>query len=204
MKSRIDLVVALLAVIVAAWLAVALFVPVPGAPSPSGAVAAAAPGGVKQDWLEGDAAQRERFKDLEGKPAPPLQVDQWTNGDAVTLEALRGKVVLLDFWGTWCAPCLAAVPHVNQLQAKHRDRGFVAIGVCDPEGADTMAKTVKEKNFQYLVARDPQSKTAEAYKIEAMPTYHLIDRAGNLRVLNAKQEKLDEAIAALLAEAPAK
>ena len=155
---------------------------------------------VKKEWLEGDQQQREKFKEIEGKPAPALQVENFINGDAVTLEQLKGKVVLLDFWATWCGPCIAAIPKTNELQAKYKDQGLVIIGVCHPRGVEKMEQTVKDKGIEYLVAADSQGKTIDAYMVSSFPDYYFIDRQGTLRIADCANGAVEEAIKALLAE----
>lgn len=66
---------------------------------------------------------------LVGRPAAPLDVDAWVNGDPLTDEDLRGKVVLLDFWAVWCSPCISALPHIQAWQERYGDKGLVIIGL---------------------------------------------------------------------------
>jgi thiol-disulfide isomerase/thioredoxin len=155
---------------------------------------------IKPDWLEGDAKVRERFKDIEGKPAPALRVGKFINGDPVKLDQLKGKVVLLDFWATWCGPCIASIPHTNELQAKYKDKGLVVIGVCNKEGVEKMGDVVKDKGIKYLVTADAAGKTDETYKVNSYPDYYVIDRQGVLRICDCANGLVDEAVKALLDE----
>jgi cytochrome c biogenesis protein CcmG/thiol:disulfide interchange protein DsbE len=164
--------------------------------------AAGAAGGaddvVKPEWREGD--DRAEVDALEGKAPPELKLKDWTNGDAVALADLKGKVVLIDFWATWCGPCINAIPHTNELQAKHKDKGLVVIAVCNSRGAETMAEVVKDKAIEYLTAADVDGKTVDAYHVGSFPDYYLVDRAGNLRIADCANGSVDEAVEALLAE----
>jgi cytochrome c biogenesis protein CcmG/thiol:disulfide interchange protein DsbE len=155
---------------------------------------------IKQEWLEGDDAARARLKGIEGKVPPALKVANWINAKEQKLSDLKGKVVMLDFWATWCGPCIASVPHTNELTTKYKDKGLVIIGVCHPRGAEKMAATVKEHNIEYPVAADTTGKTIEAYKVNGFPDYYFIDRAGKLRIADCSNGSVDEAIEALLAE----
>lgn len=155
---------------------------------------------IKKEWLEGKEDDRAKLKAIENKPAPALAVENFINGDAVTLDQLKGKVVLLDFWATWCGPCIAAIPHTNELQAKYKDKGLVIIGVCNSKGAEKMADTAKEKGIQYLIAADKSEATTKAYKVNSFPDYYFIDRTGTLRIADCKNGSVDEAIEALINE----
>ena len=152
---------------------------------------------IKPDWREGDTA---RFADLEGKPAPALAVENWMNSKTVTLADLKGKVVMLDFWATWCGPCIASIPKTNALMEKYGKDGLVIIGVCNTRGAETMAETAKDKGIQYPIAADIGGKTDAAYKVDSYPDYCFIDRSGIVRIGDCKNGNIEDAIKALLAE----
>jgi thiol-disulfide isomerase/thioredoxin len=166
----------------------------------TGPAAAKEDSAVKQEWLEGTAEERARFKGMEGKAPPALAVSNWVNGKEQKLADLKGKVVMLDFWATWCGPCIASIPHTNELQAKYKDKGLVVIGICHSQGADKMADTVKEKSIEYTVAADKGGKTVATYKVNGFPDYYFIDRAGNLRICDCSNGSVEKAIEALLAE----
>ena len=156
---------------------------------------------VPADWLEGDAEKRLRLAQLHGASVPPdLAVEDWLNSKPMQLEDLKGKVVLLDFWATWCGPCIDSIPKTNQLWKKYKDHGFVIIGVCATKGGENMASVVREHGIRYPVAVDVQAGTAQAYKVNGLPDYYLIDRAGRLRIADCANGSLEKAVQYLLKE----
>lgn len=155
---------------------------------------------INEAWLEGPPQLRERLAGLEGRQPPALAVSTWINSEEMKLEDLKGKVVLVDFWATWCGPCLASIPHTNQLMDKYGKQGLVIIGVCHPRGGENMAATAEQRGIKYPLALDKDGKTAEAYKVNGFPDYYFIDRAGKLRIADCKNNSVEAAIKALLAE----
>ncbi len=145
-----------------------------------------------------DNENRAAITAMQGKPAPALAVSEWTNAKPQTLADLKGKIVVLDFWATWCGPCLAAVPHTNELQKKYADKGVVFIGVCCPRGGEKMAETVKSKGIEYAVALDTTGDTFKSYKADSYPDYFIIDRAGNLHWGDVVNSNVENAIEQLL------
>jgi thiol-disulfide isomerase/thioredoxin len=128
---------------------------------------------------------------LLGRPAPELQrITGWKNGGPVRLADLRGKVVVLDFWGHWCGPCLRAMPALMALQDKFADQGLVVIAVHDgsvksiAEMDERIARARQRQWFgrdlPFLVALDGDGATTAAYGITTFPTSLLIDREGNV------------------------
>ena len=148
--------------------------------------------------LEGE--KRSELDALQGKPAPPLVVQNWINSKPQTLGELKGKIVVLDFWATWCGPCIKSIPHTNELLKKYADKGVVIIGVCAKRGAEKMAETVKKHTIEYPVAADTTGATVEAYKVNSYPDYYIIDRKGNLRWADFANRDLEKAIQILLEE----
>ncbi len=151
-------------------------------------------------WLEGDADQRERFAGLEGYAPPALAVGNWINSEGLTLADLKGKVVLLDFWATWCGPCIGSIPHTNELRAQYAKDGLIVIGVCNTRGGEHMAQTASDHQIEYPIAVDINGQTDEAYHVNGYPDYYLIDRTGVLRIADCKNGSVDDAVQALLNE----
>ena len=150
--------------------------------------------------FEGDATKRERLKSLQGSETPPeLQVSGWQNGDAVTLEDLKGKIVVLDFWATWCGPCIMSIPHNNEIAEKYKD-DVVFIGVCHTRGSENMADVAKEKDIRYPIAIDKDQATINAYGVNSYPDYYVIDQTGRLVVADCLSGELERVLDQLLSK----
>ncbi len=138
---------------------------------------------------------------LVGKKTPGLQVEAWANGKPGKGE-FHGKIVLIDFWGTWCRPCIAAIPHTNEIMDKYADQGVRVMGVCDSNRGELMQQFVDEHDIRYPTARDIQSRTVRRWSVPYFPYYVLVDRKGMVRAAGLRPDRLDAAIDALLAEQP--
>ena len=139
---------------------------------------------------------------LEGEPAPPLTVENrhTADGEPVTLADLRGKVVLLDFWGTWCGPCLASFPELKELRERFGPGGFEIVGVHTTVRAGTMADYLKENPLPWPNAADADGLTVAAYGVRSYPGVYLIDRTGALRFADLHRPDLTRAVEMLIAE----
>ncbi|MHC5003818.1 MAG: TlpA family protein disulfide reductase [Planctomycetota bacterium] len=173
--------------------------------------AAAAPGAMADDddkarvvpptWLEGTPAKRQRLKKLErASSLPAIESPTWLNSEPLDLQSLRGKVVLLDFWATWCGPCIASIPKMNQLHAKYESKGLVVIGVCHPRGVEKMSAVASDRGIRYPICADAKGDLVKAYAVDSFPDYYLIDREGQLRVADLSNKHVEDAIRLLLAE----
>jgi thiol-disulfide isomerase/thioredoxin len=113
-----------------------------------------------------------------GAIPPPIKAARWFNTPAPqTLQGLKGKVVLLDFWGVWCSPCRAEMPALVRLHTEFKDSGLVIIGVHTPQKADQVGDYLRQHGIPFAVAVDT-GETAAAYGVDAFPAYVLLDRAG--------------------------
>jgi thiol-disulfide isomerase/thioredoxin len=150
------------------------------------------------DAFEGDAKKRERLAGLQGAEQPPaLEVTDWINAEAITLDDLKGKIVVLDFWATWCGPCIRAIPHNNEIHRAHAE-DVVFIGICHPRGAEKAKDVVEKHGVAYPVALDTDKKTIEAYKVNGYPDYYIFDRTGKLVVADCANAKVGEVLRRLL------
>jgi cytochrome c biogenesis protein CcmG/thiol:disulfide interchange protein DsbE len=148
-------------------------------------------------FAEGNAELRARLDKVQGEKAPEIELADWMHSEAKTLADLKGKIVVLDFWATWCGPCIASIPKNNALAEKYKD-DVVFIGVCHPRGAEKMKQTVEDKGIEYPVAVDTGGKAAEAYQVNGFPDYYIIDRDGVVVLADCANTKVGDALAALL------
>jgi thiol-disulfide isomerase/thioredoxin len=119
-------------------------------------------------------------KDLSGAKAPKIDASAWLNADRdLSLEKLTGKVVLLDFWGTWCGPCVKKLPDVQQFADRYASRGVVVIGVHSAEEGETCKGFVKKHGISLPIAIDT-GKTATTYGVTEWPSLFVIDKSGKL------------------------
>ncbi|MFG0256588.1 MAG: TlpA family protein disulfide reductase [Phycisphaerales bacterium JB043] len=140
---------------------------------------------------------------LQGEPAPSVTGSVWLNTDARSIEDFRGKVVLVDFWGVWCAPCLKAVPKLKEWHERYADDGLVILGVHTRRGSEHVEGFVEEHGIEYPVVIDDGDATSGRYLVDAWPDVHLIDHEGVLRyadVFNQSSGNVENAIERLLEE----
>ena len=117
-----------------------------------------------------------------GSPAPRYAATTLT-GDSVATSSLAGKVVLLNIWATWCAPCRQEIPYLQSLYERHQADGLEIIGVSvDARGEDdAIAAFAKEFGMSYPIWRDPDERIQSLYLAVGVPASYLIDRSGILR-----------------------
>ena len=112
-----------------------------------------------------------------GQPLPPLS-DYTLEG---TIPSLEGKVVLLDFWASWCAPCKASFPAMADLQRRFADKGLVILAVSVDDDGRAFARFVERASPPFATVRDAQHKLVSQMGVPTMPTSFLIDRTGAVR-----------------------
>ena len=114
--------------------------------------------------------------DFRGKKAPKLEVESWLNGGAPDA---KGKVILVDFWATWCGPCRAVIPEMNEWAEKYKD-DLVVVGISD-EKADVVNEFMKKTPMNYHVAIDATKKMSNAVKVKGIPHVLVITQDGIVR-----------------------
>jgi thiol-disulfide isomerase/thioredoxin/Leucine-rich repeat (LRR) protein len=152
-------------------------------------------------WRKRTVEERKQLNLLEGKAAPQLSATNWLNAEADSaLQDYRGKVVLVEFWGTWCGPCIAQLPEIRRLHDEYADRGLVVIGVHSSKGAENAAKFVQSNKLPWPIALDDENQSKAAYCVDRWPSCYLVDRQGVLRMADIFDGDREAAIEALLSE----
>ncbi len=157
---------------------------------------------------QADTEPQEHFDRLLGKPAPALQAVAWVNGPAQTMAQLKGKVVLLDFWGIGCGPCVAMLPGVQRASEELKPQGVVTIGLHN--GGESRADLIafaRQNNLTYPLAIDAAApdwfgKTFQKYTVVGIPAVAVLDKAGNVAYLGNSLEAAVGTAGTLAASAP--
>lgn len=134
------------------------------------------------------------------KPAPRLEMSGWLNGE-VKPDQMKGKIVVVDFWATWCGPCRRSIPHNNEMLAKYGAKGVMVIGACGGGGEEGMGEVAKAAGLAYPTAVTTPAAT-KAWNVQWWPTYAVVDRKGNLRAIGLRPDAVEPVLDALLEEQP--
>ena len=137
-----------------------------------------------------------------GDRAPALSVNKWVVNRPVTARAARGKVLVVEFWATWCGPCRTSIPHLNKLHEKYGDKQVVLCGITS-ETAAKVQEFIKSVPMKYHVGIDT-GKTNEAYMkgVRGIPHAFVVDRTGKVAWKGHPMAGMDAAIEKLVAEGP--
>jgi len=113
-----------------------------------------------------------------GNVAPDFKLND-VNGKAVELSEFKGRVVLVEFWATWCGPCGEFTPILNELYKKYKEKGFVILALTSEGNEDTITSYIKDNNVTYTVLL-ADMKTIRRYGVISIPTSFLIDKEGKI------------------------
>jgi peptide-methionine (R)-S-oxide reductase len=154
--------------------------PLPSAPSEEPVVPI-----VADDKTAADASDA-LIAAAKAKPAPPIADGKWINSEPLTLDALRGRVVYVEFWTFGCYNCINTLPSVKSFDTKYRGKGLTVIGVQAPEFErekvlENIVQAVNKLGIKYPVVTDNEMRTWEAYGVNAWPTIVIIDKDGRIR-----------------------
>lgn len=168
------------------------------------------------DILKGKKSSTPKLEDM--MPLSPLSVlgrapefvgiTNWLNSDPLTMQQLKGKVVLVDFWTYTCINCIRTLPYVTSWYEKYKDQEFVVVGVHTPEfefekKTENVEVAIKQYNIRYPVAQDNNYATWNAYNNQYWPAKYLVDADGNIRYAHfgeGKYQETEMAIKKLLEE----
>ena len=141
----------------------------------------------------------------EGDRAPDFQARSVSGDAEVVLHKMRGKVVLVDFWASWCAPCNAAMPQLEELSKQYPADQFVVLGVNVDKKLEDARRALERRPVTYANASDPTGMLPKRFGLETMPTSYLIDQNGVVRLVhrgfrNGDMDEIRKEIDALLAK----
>lgn len=113
-------------------------------------------------------------KSIVGQNAPPIQITEWITPNPPSQTDLQGKVYVLEFWATWCSPCIRSIPHMIELANKHKDVTFISVST--DNSSNPVKNMVQSKSINYNVAMD--NGLARKYFVRGIPEAFIIDRNG--------------------------
>jgi peroxiredoxin len=135
-----------------------------------------------------------------GQMAPDISLPD-ANGSIVKLSSLKGKVVLIDFWASWCRPCRASIPAVIKLYEAYKTKGFEVYGVSIDEKKKSWINAVSQDGINYTQVNDKAgwyAKVTEVYGVNEIPSTFLLNKNGEVVAVNLEGKELEDKIKELL------
>lgn len=138
-----------------------------------------------------------------GEAAPPFTLPN-DRGEPLALERLRGQVVYIDFWASWCGPCRRSFPWMNQMQQKYGSRGFTIVAINVDKKRSDAQRFLQQHIAAFALVYDETGATPAAYGVKGMPSSYLVDARGNVAFVETgffdeRKDVLEEKIKTLLA-----
>jgi len=127
-------------------------------------------------FLQGCQKPPDKVRAVKGEKAPAFSL-QDLDGEQVSLADFAGKVVIVEFWATWCPPCRESVPATNKLYRKYRDMGLVAVAVAVQDQPDAVGDYIREWSIEMPVLMDDGA-VSQVYGVRGIPAMFFINRAG--------------------------
>jgi thiol-disulfide isomerase/thioredoxin len=122
--------------------------------------------------------EKARIKVEIGKPAPEVEAREWLNAESpVSLAKLKGSVVVVEFWATWCPPCRQSIPHLNAIYKKYKDKGLKIAGMTD-EDSEKVRAFLKKIPIDYFIGTGSDS--GRVYGVRGIPHAFVMDKNGVL------------------------
>jgi thiol-disulfide isomerase/thioredoxin len=149
--------------------------------------------GCEKGGAGASSAASEDSHPLVGSPAPEFDLPAQSGGKRASLAAAKGKVLLVDFWATWCGPCRASFPKYQELAQKLGDDVMI-VGLSEDDEADDIASFAKDTGASFTLAWDRDKRVAGAYKPSSMPTSFIVDKSGLVRFVHTGFRDGDESV----------
>jgi len=163
--------------------------------------------GKKADNILAQLEKQGKMKDVQGKlvvgNAFPDFNEKDLEGKPLSVGNYKGKVVLVDFWATWCGPCVAELPNVLETYKKYHSKGFDIVGISLDHDKDALTNFIKKKGMpwqQYFDGKGWESKLAGAYGVNSIPATYLLDTEGKIAAKDLRGDALAEEVGKLLSK----
>ena len=140
---------------------------------------------------------------LKGNPAPDFEVETVNGMGKVSLKGMEGKVVIVDFWATWCEPCKKSFPAFQALNVKYKDSGLVVVGISEDDEQSGLAEFGETHGAKFPLGWDEGKKIAEKWGPSSMPTTFVVDRKGIVRFVHlgyhaGEEDEIEQEVKSLL------